>query len=227
VERRGAADFAFWGGCALLTLAFATGVVQSLRTRHRIPGIDPLDSMDDARSRARAGDVTASLVQYRVASRLSFGNVRAFEEYADALGRSGDLAGELEARMRASAEWPRSARTHTGLGLAYLRNRRLDEALASFAVALRLDPTDAAAYAGRGDALREEGRLPEAVEAYAIALHFAPREAGLHNKLGIAFALQGRRDEAAAQFEEAMRLDPTTAAAENLAKLRAAGGEVP
>src|SRR6266571_7526232 len=224
VKRHGLVYVAFVGGSGLLALTLVSGVAQALRTLHRLPGITPLDSLDEARANAARGDGMRSLREYRVASRLALGDLGAFEEYAQAVGRSGDRPGELTAWLRARGQWPESARVHAGLGYAFLGNQRPDEALASFGLALRLNPFDWAAHAGRGDALRARGRLPEAIEAYGSALRLAPGEAGLRNKLGIAYALAGMREQAMAQFVEALRLDPgTPGAAENIEKLRAGG----
>ncbi len=224
MKRHRLVHVAFVVGSGLLALSLVGGVAQAFRTLHRLPGIAALDSLDEARARAARGDAVGSLREYRVASRLALGDLGAFEEYAQAIGRNGDRPGELAAWLRARAQWPESARVHAGLGYAFLRSQRPDEALASLGLALRMNPFDWAAHAGRGDALRARGRVPEAIEAYQSALRLAPGEAGLRNKLGIAYALAGMREQAKAQFVEALRLDPgTPGAAENIEKLRAGG----
>jgi Flp pilus assembly protein TadD len=116
---------------------------------------------------------------------------------------------------------PESADVHNILGSAHAAEGRLDEAIAEFQLAVRVEPQSPDAHWNLGTALRESGRYAEAVAALAEAVRLAPESGRVHNDLGIAFALQGRLDEAIERFEQAVRAEPGFGEAQrNLATAR-------
>jgi tetratricopeptide (TPR) repeat protein len=103
---------------------------------------------------------------------------------------------------------PENHLAHHILGCVYLREHRLDEAMAEFHTALRLRPSYAEAHSNLGMALELSGRAPEAIEAYEAALRWSPNLAEAHHNLGRLLATQGHLDAAIAQLEAAVQSNP-------------------
>jgi superkiller protein 3 len=86
---------------------------------------------------------------------------------------------------------------------------RLDDAIAEYKNALRLNADYAPAWRNLGAALFNQGNTPRAIEAFQRALILLPGSADAHYVLGLALLrLPGRTDDAVAQLEEALRLAP-------------------
>jgi protein O-mannosyl-transferase len=77
----------------------------------------------------------------------------------------------------------RYAEVHNNLGSALARLGRLDEALASFQKAVRLQPDDAEAHSNLGNLLTERGRYDEALAHYHTALNSNRDDAETLNNL--------------------------------------------
>ena len=77
------------------------------------------------------------------------------------------------AAIRADGEDPWA---HHALGCAHLFARRLDDSIAEFEAALRLNPNFSLAHCYYGVTLADSGRWQEAVEAVGRALRFSPRD---------------------------------------------------
>ena len=89
----------------------------------------------------------------------------------------------------------------------------MDEAIAEFRTAIRLQPDDAVAHYNLGIALAAQGKLDEAIAEYRTAIRLKPDYAMAHNNLGLALASQGKLDEAVAEYRTAIRLKPDYAEA--------------
>jgi tetratricopeptide (TPR) repeat protein len=101
------------------------------------------------------------------------------------------------------------ARGRSRLQLQRGRGRcHLEEALADYNEAIRLNPGDAQAYVNRGFAKAQMGRLEEAIADFNEAIRLNPGEAASHHSRGMAQAQLGRFDESLADCEEAIRLNP-------------------
>jgi TolB-like protein/cytochrome c-type biogenesis protein CcmH/NrfG len=103
------------------------------------------------------------------------------------------------AAIRADSEDPWA---HHALGAVYLITRRFDESLATFELALRLNPNFSQAQNYYGTALGFCGRWQEGVEAAMRAIRLSPRDPSLALCYGTACLAQyiGRN------YEEAIRL---------------------
>jgi tetratricopeptide (TPR) repeat protein len=101
------------------------------------------------------------------------------------------------------------------LGNALEDQGRLDEAIAHYAEALRIDPGLADAYNNIGLALTKLGRPDEAIPNFFKAIGINPSHAAAHYNLGTLLASQRKLDEAIYQFRECVRIKPDYAKAYN------------
>ena len=84
----------------------------------------------------------------------------------------------------------------------------VDDALASYEQALRLDPASALARVNLADALRREGDDERGREVLEEGIRLAPDAAALRHSLGLLLVRIGQREDALAELREAVRLEP-------------------
>jgi Tfp pilus assembly protein PilF len=92
---------------------------------------------------------------------------------------------------------------------------RLDEAIAYYAEAVRINPNLADSYNNMGLALAKLGRADEAIPNFLKAIRMNPDHAAAHYNLGTVLASQGKLDEAIYHFRECIRIKPDHAKAYN------------
>lgn len=97
------------------------------------------------------------------------------------------------------------------VGNRFLNCGSVDEAIARFHSALRLDPDSAEAHSGLGNALLKKGDLPGAVIQFEQALKIKPDFGEIHNNLGFCFLRLGRVDDAILQYQTAVQCEPESA----------------
>jgi tetratricopeptide (TPR) repeat protein len=95
----------------------------------------------------------------------------------------------------------------SNLGMALSEQGRMEEAIAQYREALRINPPDADAHTNLGIALAHQGRTGEAMAQYRAALQLAPHYPEAHYDLGLLLRRQGRTDDAIAQYREALQTD--------------------
>ena len=110
---------------------------------------------------------------------------------------------------------PDVALLRSNLALELASQGRVDEAIACYREALRLDPKSYKVLTNLGVALASRGQFAEAAEQYRAALAIDASEAMVHNNLGDALVNLGRLDEGMQCFDEALKLDPRSADAHN------------
>lgn len=93
-----------------------------------------------------------------------------------------------------------------GKGLGAYGKGNLDEAIAAFNAALRLDPAYADAYFALANSYNKKGNLDEAIAAIKKAIELDPMEALYHTELSRLYVQRGMVPEAEAARAEAMRL---------------------
>lgn len=94
-----------------------------------------------------------------------------------------------------------------------------DEANAEFALALRLDPSNARAWHGLGALAVKQERMAAAESAYTRAVALAPDDWEIRTYRAVLYFQTGRYEKALADFEESVRLSP-----DNPIALRNVGG---
>jgi len=97
---------------------------------------------------------------------------------------------------------------HNNLGVASAQQGRLEEAMAEFQEALKLDPNYAGAFCNLGNALLQKGQIDEAMVQFTKALEIDPAMAEANYNLGLICAQTGKVDEAMLLYEKALKINP-------------------
>jgi tetratricopeptide (TPR) repeat protein len=108
---------------------------------------------------------------------------------------------------------PHSSLAHCNWGLALFNQGCLDEAIAEFEEAVRIDPknSNACVCIGFIDVFRRQ--LDQAIVQFQRALEIDPKNGDAHCYMGIALYQLGRLDDGVEQFHEALAIDPDDASA--------------
>jgi superkiller protein 3 len=116
-------------------------------------------------------------------------------------------------------ENPDNPAIHRGLGLAYLRAGKVDEAITHLGEALRLARPDAAdagiLFYNLGNAEAARGNLDAAAGHFQSAIEKQPDLAEAYNNLGVMRQSAGRLAEAGKLYEQALAIKPAYAEAHN------------
>jgi serine/threonine-protein kinase len=123
------------------------------------------------------------------------------------------LDDELRFYTAAAAIQPDNTLARNGLGDALCLLGKVDDAVAEWNIAHRLDPTDPYPLANLATVQCRERRLDEAVAQYRAALLLSDRQpaeqaAVLHHNLGFALWKQGKLDEAVVELRGAVQRNP-------------------
>jgi len=109
------------------------------------------------------------------------------------------------------------AYSYNALGIAYLNQRRYQDAIGNFQGAIQRAPKWAYPNYNMALAYTQMGNLAEAEKAYKEALVRGPSYAYLHHNLGALYSImQNRQGDAEKEFREAIRLRPDDASAHNM-----------
>ncbi|HEY9726792.1 MAG TPA: tetratricopeptide repeat protein [Chroococcales cyanobacterium] len=85
---------------------------------------------------------------------------------------------------------------------------KLDEAIAAYRKAIKINAQDSWVFGILGEALGDRGKLDEAIAAYQKAIQLNPYFASVYNNLGNGLYAQGKLDEAIATYQKAIQLNP-------------------
>ena len=97
---------------------------------------------------------------------------------------------------------------HSNLGIAFLQEDDLDDAIDHFYNAIEIQPRFAVVHSNLGIALRRKGLLDEALKHSTRAVQIDPGLAKAHNNLGIVVFQKGRVNEALQHFRKALEIKP-------------------
>ena len=129
-------------------------------------------------SRSGPADQVAALTQE--AAEALFAQVRPLQ-YGYGIARRGDLDGGrryAEAALRKATTGSDKCLALSGIGLTYLQQGLLKEAIASYGEAIRVGPPGYRPYLAYGYSLYNAGRSEEAVGSFAAAAEAPPRPGG-------------------------------------------------
>jgi protein O-mannosyl-transferase len=186
-----------------------------------------------ARTPLGDGASRLAVLGHSLANRLGFGLAWPVRVWCGVLLVGLGTAAHLESRQYSDAETlyratlaknPSSWLMHNLLGVR-LVDKSIDEAVAHFREAVRLNPDLLEAHNNLCQAAQTLGHPDEAMSECSAALRLNPNTPTAHNGLGLALISKGRKDEARAEFESALRLNPAYADAHvNLAYVLVANG---
>ncbi|HKA38790.1 MAG TPA: tetratricopeptide repeat protein [Burkholderiales bacterium] len=123
----------------------------------------------------------------------------------------GDLTNAETVLEREVKAYPDLVNARNALGIALVRQARVEEALAVFLEAAKLDPHSLEANSNVGNVLGDLGRYDEAIPYLQGALAMQPGLADTHFNLGVALQSLKRHDEAIGSLRNALELAPRSA----------------
>jgi tetratricopeptide (TPR) repeat protein len=138
-----------------------------------------------------------------------------------ALHDDGKPAEAVQCFREAIAINPRFARAYANLARSLAKVNKtseaiaLDEAIADYRSAIRMEPDSANAHNGLGVLLEQQQKLEEAITEYRTAIRFDPKNAIFYCNLGRVLRAQGKPGEAVAACRKAVELESTFSKAHN------------
>jgi len=111
-------------------------------------------------------------------------------------------------------KYPTFAAAHNNLGNALSAERKNEEAISHYKMAIKIKPDYAEAHNNLGIALVAEGKNEEAISHYKMAIKLKPDYAAAHNNLGVVLFNEKMTEEAIDYFKEAIKIRPDYAAAQ-------------
>lgn len=186
-------------------------------------------SIRKARRYADAGDVTNAAALYRSVLEKYPSNKRASQGLSaldqrkpaaggapprdqvnalTALSAKGEAKAALAGAWALAQQFPASIELFNIIGVASLKLGLLDDAVAAFGQALKIDPDCVEALWNLGGALKRQGRGEDALVCYEKARLIAPHRAEAHKNLGDAYLGLRRLKDATETYERALELKP-------------------
>ena len=110
-------------------------------------------------------------------------------------------------------QYPNLAIIHNNLGIALFADRKNEEAISHYKMAIKLKPTHTKAYYNLGIALFADRKNEEAISHYKMAIKLNSNFTDAHYNLGVILFQKGEMREAVYHFRRALRLRPDFAAA--------------
>jgi tetratricopeptide (TPR) repeat protein len=138
----------------------------------------------------------------------AFGPTLAVKDRQNPMGAISTLPGSMRNR-RGHPRFPAAnVQAMFDDGLRYHLAGRIDDAVARYKRALRLNPDHADLLNNLGVALAAQGRIDDAIVQYRRAVSLNPANAAAHGNLGVALAAKGRIADALIHHERALILKP-------------------
>ena len=141
---------------------------------------------------------------------------QAFDELEEMLSSSEvELKNRIQGLQKLDLNGPTAYFINFGIGEAWQKLGKLDEAIEAYNKALSRKPDYPEAYFNMAITLKEQGRLEEAIKAYNKALAIKPDYAEAHNNMGVILQEQGKLEEAIEAYNKVLIIQPDYAAAYN------------
>jgi predicted CXXCH cytochrome family protein len=160
---------------------------------------------------AARGDAARAAVEYRKAIDIDPAFLPAYSNLADVDRSLGADADAIEVLKRGIARVPRAAPLHHALGLAYVRQKRSDDALRELAEATKLAPDNARFAYVYAVALNDAGRTAEALSVLKMAQKKQPYDRELLFGLAYYSAAANNREEALRYVGKLREVEPDNA----------------
>jgi arylsulfatase A-like enzyme/Tfp pilus assembly protein PilF len=156
----------------------------------------------------RVGDSPGAVTALRDAFKASPPTAGAKIQLGTYLSEAGQPASAIELLREAVAAEP-TLDALNALGIAYARNGRARDALATFARSLEIDPGSAMTFENMGAVHLDAGRLADARHAFEQAIAANAESSQGHAGLAMVAIRQGDRKTAIARWERAVALQPS------------------
>jgi hypothetical protein len=130
---------------------------------------------------------------------------------ASVLEQRKDWPGLLDWCRRWTNSEPANVNAWYGLGIAYGKLTRYQDAIDAFRQAVRIDPRDARAWTNLGVAYGKLARYQDAIGAFRQAVRINPTFARAWYNLGVAYGKSGNRTSALDTVRALRRIDPVSA----------------
>jgi tetratricopeptide (TPR) repeat protein len=161
-----------------------------------------------AQNRDRTAELAGTVAHYRMAASLHPNVASNHYKLGGALGKIGDLDGDMREQEQALRLEPSMAAAHAELGSALARKESWEDAAREYREAIQLKPSLAEAHSGLGDALGHVGDWQGEIAEERIAIRRAPGLAIAHFRLGLALEKQAETAEALQEYRRAAELQP-------------------
>jgi tetratricopeptide (TPR) repeat protein len=100
---------------------------------------------------------------------------------------------------------------YNNLGNAFLQKGQMDDAMAQFQEAIKINPGYDASRVNLGNALVKKGQVDDAIAQYQQVLESNPDYAAARDSLGTALFQKGQVDDAVTQYQKALEINPNNA----------------
>jgi Trypsin-like peptidase domain/TPR repeat/Tetratricopeptide repeat len=130
---------------------------------------------------------------------------------ATALEQSKDWQGLLDWCRKWTNDEPENVNAWFGLGIAYGKLTRYQDAIDAFRQAVRINSEDARTWTNLGVAYGKLTRYQDAIDAFRQAVRINPTYARAWYNLGVAYGKSGNRTSALDSVRALRRLDPASA----------------
>ena len=198
-----------WVGslAALGTALAAKSIEQAANDERMAGGWDPAQHGHHDHG-AFHHDLKAAIEQYAAAVRLQPNSASPHQSLGAALGRLGDLNGDMREQQKALRIDPNLAAAHAELGSVYARKEAWSDAAREYREALRLQPDLAEAHSGLGETLANAGDWDGDIAEQHRAIQQAPALAVAHFRLAAALEHEDESPDALEEYRRAAELEP-------------------
>jgi len=157
---------------------------------------------------ARTSELAGAVAHYSIEASLHPDVAGNHYKLGAALGKIGDLDGDMREQQAALKLDPGMAPAHAELGALLARKESWDDAAREYREAIRLKPSLAEAHSGLGDALGHMGDWQGEIAEERIAIQKTPGLAVAHFRLGRALEHEGETAGALEEYRCAAELGP-------------------